>query len=479
MNHIVEPSVVYADDVANMQTVLAEQKAAFLQNSNPSLEERISRLETLRAIIVGNKDAFAHAISRDFNGRSTHETMFGEILTLADHLDLTIKHLPKWMKKDTRTIGMLLQPAKGWVQYQPLGVVGIISPWNYPMMLGLGPLISALAAGNSAMLKPSSAVPTYTALLAEKIAQAFPATLIHVVQGSGEISKAFSKMNFDQMTFTGSSKVGRIIMADAAPNLTPVLLELGGKSPAIIHESMDLDEVAIRLTFGKFWNAGQTCVAPDYIMVPKGQTQAFIAAMKRRLATCYPTLASNADYTSIISQSAKNDLIAMREDAREKGASVDEFNPADEQFDHTQKLPPTFVYNTTEDMQICQEEIFGPLMLVKEYNSIDDAIAYIKSKPHPLACYYFDFDDARFTYFAERTISGHLGINQVLSHVAQDDLPFGGVGNSGMGKYHGYDGFKTMSNARSVMKHRHVYATKLITPPFTRLHEFLLKRLIR
>lgn len=469
----------FADDITQIQDILEEQKAAFLQNSNPTLDVRVSRLKKLRKVLVDNKDAFAQAISEDFRGRSVHETQLGEIMTLVDHIDQTIKHLPKWMKNESRALSKLFLPGKAWVQYQPLGVVGIISPWNYPMLLGLGPLISALAAGNSAMMKPSSAIPAYTALLAEKLAAEFSRSVIHVVQGSGELSKAFSKLNFDQMTFTGSSRVGRVIMSDAAANLTPVLLELGGKSPAIIHPSYDMAEAVVRICVGKFWNAGQTCVAPDYIMVPKGKTEEFVRLMKERLTTCYPSFVNNPDYTSVINDGAKADLVAMREDARTKGATVVELNPADEKFDDSPKLPPTFIYNTTEDMKICQEEIFGPLVLVKEYTHIDDAIAYINSKPHPLALYYFDEDEARADYLAKRTRSGHFGINQALTHVAQDDIPFGGVGNSGMGKYHGIEGFRSMNNARSVMKHGSIYSMKLSAPPFGKVADMILRMFLR
>lgn len=468
-----------ASKIEAMQAVLEEQKSAFLAKSYTSLEERIDRLQRLRIIFADGKQEFAEAISKDFTNRSIHETYVGEIQTILDHIDETIKHLPKWIKNEPRVINKLFLPAKGWVQYQPLGVVGIISPWNYPIVLSMGPLISALAAGNHAMLKPSSAVPNFTKLLSQKITEKFEQSLVHVVEGSGALSKAFSKMNFDQMTFTGSSKVGKVIMNDASENLTPVLLELGGKSPALVHESFDIEDFAVRFCIGKIWNAGQTCVAPDYVLLPKGKTQAFVNAVSERIAKCYPTLVNNPDYTSIINQSAKDNLIAMREDAKEKGATIVECNPANENFEGTQKLPPTFVYDTTEDMRICQEEIFGPLILVKEYETMKEAVAYIRSKPHPLALYYFDFDEARAEYIAENTLSGHFGINQVLTHVAQDGLPFGGVGNSGMGKYHGMDGFKAMSNARSVMKHGSFYTAKYLAPPFTKLHDVLLKSIVK
>lgn len=468
-----------ASDVLSMRQTFEAQRKAFAANRNTDAKMRIRRLEKLKAVFVDNKDAFCEAISADFSHRSIHETQFGEILTVISHINETIKHLPKWMKKDSRSISLLQQPAKGWVQYQPLGVVGIISPWNYPIVLSMGPLIAALAAGNHAMIKPSSAVPNFTRVLAEKFSDAFPSTLVHVVQGSGELSKQFSKMDFNQLTFTGSSRVGKLIMTDAADSLTPILLELGGKSPAVVHGSMDFDTVATRLVVGKFWNAGQTCVAPDYVMVPKGRAHDMAEAVKAHIEASYPTLLTNPDYTSMISADAKAEKLEILHDALAKGATAIEVNPAGEDFEGSQKIAPTIVLGATSTMRILQEEIFAPLMPIIEYDSIDDAISYITARPHPLALYYFDYNDSRADYFAQRTTSGHLGINQLLTHVTQDNLPFGGVGNSGMGKYHGFEGFVTMSNARSVMQHGRVYGMKLAAPPFGKTQELMLDTLIR
>lgn len=467
------------DAIAQMHATLAAQKQAFLQKPNASLDVRIDRLKRLRSVLVDNKQEFCEAISEDFTSRSVHETMFGELLTVVSHIDLTIKHLGSWMKDEPRSMGLLQQPASGWVQYQPLGVVGIISPWNYPMVLSIGPMISALAAGNHIMLKPSSNVPKYTALLASTLKKVFAESLIHVVQGSGELSKQFSKMPFDQITFTGSSRVGKQIMRDAAENLTPVLLELGGKSPAIIHPSYSVEEAAVRLVFSKYWNAGQTCVAPDYIMVPKGQSKLFAKAFEKRIIHSYPNLLNNPDYTSMISSAQKQNVLGIIEDARANGATVEEVNPANERLDDSQKIAPHIVYDTDEDMRICQEEIFGPVLLIKEYETIDQALEYVAARPRPLAFYYFDNNDARAEFVAQNSISGHFGINQSLTHVTQDDLPFGGVGNSGTGKYHGFEGFRTMSNARSVMKHGRIFPMRTISPPFNKAHALILKTLVR
>ena len=455
------------DDVARMKAVLAAQKQAFLQNPNADVALRIERLKKLREVFISKKDEFCKAISADFTNRSEHETLFGELLTVTSHMDLTIKHLPQWVKDESRPVTLLHQPASAHVQYQPMGTVGIISPWNYPIVLSIGPLICALAAGNHVMMKPSSSVPRYTALLAEQFERVFAENLVHVVQGSGNLSAEFSKLPFDQLTFT------------AAENLTPVLLELGGKSPAIIHSSYNYDEAAARLVFGKFWNAGQTCVAPDYVMVPKGHSEVFASAVERRLQHCYPSLKDNRDYTSMINERQKQTVLGILEDARAKGATVLEVNPANDRMEDSQKIAPHLVWNASEDMRIAQEEIFGPLMLIREYDTVQDALSYVASKPRPLAMYYFDNDERRAQQVQSVSTSGHLGINQTLTHVTQDALPFGGVGNSGMGKYHGLEGFRTMSHSRSVMRHGLYFPMRPVSPPFNKMHDLLLKGLVR
>ena len=472
-------AAAYADPAQALADLLDHQKQAFLKRPMPSAAERIERLKKLQAMLLDQKDAIAAAINQDYGNRSVHETLIGELMTCVDQIKYSIKNLPKWMQPSRRHINPMHQPAKGWVRYQPMGVVGIMTPWNYPLLLSMGPLICALSAGNHAMIKMSSASPALGALMEKELAEIFPSSLVAVVNGGGAVSDAFCRLPFDQLTFTGSTSVGKTVMAAAAENLTPVLLELGGKSPAVIHPSMPMLDAAERLTFGKFWNAGQTCVAPDYAFVPRGKSQEFIEAMRQMFSKGYPTLRDNPDYTSIINDKQYRRLRGYLDDAREKGAVLHEFNPANESLDGTRKLAPVMITNTTPDMLVCQDELFGPLLVVHEYDHIDQVVDYITRRPRPLAMYYFDYDEARGLALSERVHSGHFGINQVITHVAQDDLPFGGIGASGMGKYHGHEGFLTMSHARSVMVRPKMYVMRAILPPFGLVQNLLIKAALR
>mgnify|MGYP003619685053 CR=1 FL=1 len=467
-------------ELQRMHDVLAVQKTAYRQNPSTSLDERLERLARLRKVLVKYQDEICQAISDDFGNRSVHETKIGEIMTCLDHISYNSKNLAKWMKNSKRHISTMHQPAKGWVQYQPLGVIGIMAPWNYPLILSVGPLICALAAGNHAMMTISSASPRFGKVIERALAEAFPTEIVAVINGGGAISDAFCRLPFDQITFTGSTSVGKTVMAAAAENLVPVLLELGGKSPVVVHSSAPLQDVAERLTFGKLWNAGQTCVAPDYIFLPKGKTKAFVAQMRHMVSRTYPTLRNNPDYTSIVNDKQYSRLQRYLDDARELGAEVIDINPAGENLDGTRKIAPTLIVNATEEMLVCQEELFGPLFVVKEYDNIEQAIEYINDRPRPLAFYYFDYDDRRAEQLSRQTHSGHFGVNAVITHVAQDDLPFGGVGASGMGKYHGHEGFLTMSHARSVMVKPRFYALRMILPPFNKsIHKLMFKAVIR
>ena len=467
-------------EIQRMHDVLAVQKAAYRQNPAATQAERIERLSRLRKTLVKYQDELCQAISDDFGNRSIHETKIGEVMTCLDHISYNSKNLGKWMKSSKRHISALHQPAKGWVQYQPLGVIGIMAPWNYPLILSVGPLICALAAGNHAMLKISSASPRFGKVLERALAEVFPTEIVAVINGGGAISDAFCRLPFDQITFTGSTSVGKTVMAAAAENLVPVLLELGGKSPVVVHSSAPLQDVAERLTFGKLWNAGQTCVAPDYIFLPKGKTKAFVAQMRHMVSRTYPTLRNNPDYTSIVNDKQYSRLQRYLDDARELGAEIIELNPAGENLDGSRKIAPTLIVNATEDMLVCKEELFGPLLVIHEYDQIEQAVEYITDRPRPLAFYYFDYDDRRAEQLSRKTHSGHFGVNAVITHVAQDDLPFGGIGASGMGKYHGHEGFLTMSHARSVMVKPRFYALRMILPPFNKpIHKIMFKAMLR
>jgi coniferyl-aldehyde dehydrogenase len=466
--------------VADLHRVFQAQKQAFRQRPMPTASERLANLEALRRALIKYQDELAQAVSDDFGHRSLDETKIAEILTSIEGIKYYSKNVRKWMRPEKRHVGLLQAPGSAKVYYQPMGVVGVIVPWNYPIFLATGPLTCALAAGNRVMIKMSGFTPKLGETYKKMLAEAFGEDLVAVFTGRGEISEEFSKLPFDQLTFTGSTNVGRTVMAEAAKNLTPVLLELGGKSPAIVHESYGMADAAERIAFGKCWNAGQTCVAPDYLMLPKGKTQQFVEAFTKQVSKMYPSLLNNPDYTSVINDKQYNRIQGYLEDARAQGAKIVEINPANEKFANTRKMPVTLVTGVTPDMQIMQNEIFGPVLAVTEYSTLDDALRFVNDRPRPLALYYFDWDSGRADYVAAHTHSGGMCINETLSHVGAEDLPFGGVGASGMGRYHAKEGFICMSNAKAVLEKPRLYSIRYVLPPFNKsvhkiLKGFLLK----
>ena len=463
-----------------LHEILTLQKIAYQRYPTPTAKERIDRLSRLKRVLVKYQDEIAEAINQDYGNRSINETKIGELLTCLEHIKYYSKNITNWMKPSKRHISLIHQPAKGWVEYQPLGIVGIITPWNYPLLLSIGPLICALAAGNHAMIKISSASANFGRILEMAIAEAFPQELVTVINGGGKISDDFSHLAFDKIIFTGSTNIGKTVMAAAAKNLVPVILELGGKSPVLVHKSSDMQDVAQRIAVGKLWNAGQTCVAPDYMFLPRGKTQEFLEHFGIFVREMYPDLLNNQDYTSIVNDKQYHRLQGYLDNARAQGAKIIEFNPLHEDVSINRKIAPIILTGVTSEMDIMQNEIFGPILPIMEYDQIDDVIDFINSRPRPLALYYFDFDQARADYVAQRTHSGHFGINTVLTHVAQDDLPFGGIGASGMGKYHGPEGFFSLSHERSMMSNPKLYSLKFILPPFNKpIHRFISKTLLR
>lgn len=467
-------------EVADMQRIFDAQKTAFRLRPSTTAVERLALLDNLKNVLVKYQDQIATAIAEDFGHRSHHETKFAEILTSLENIKYCSKNIRTWMQPDKRHVNPTHLPAKAWVQYQPLGVVGIITPWNYPLLLAISPLICALAAGNRAMIKMSSFTPKTGATLKRALAEAFSEDQVAVVTGGGIVSDAFSRLPFNQMTFTGSTNVGRTVMAAAAENLTPVLLELGGKSPAIIHESVPMKDAAERIALGKGWNAGQTCVAPDYVFVPKGKTADFVAAMRGVISKMYPTMLNNPDYTSIVNNKQYQRIKGYLDDAIDQGAELFEINPANESFVNTRKMPVILVSNIKQTMQIAKNEIFGPVLMVMEYEQIEEALDYINQRPSPLALYYFDYDERRADFVLRNTQSGGYSVNDVITHVAEEDLPFGGVGHSGMGKYHGREGFMAMSNARSVLMKPKFWSMRFLAPPFkSPIHKFVEKVMLR
>jgi len=448
--------------ISELASLLANQQQAFIQQPLPSADERRVWLQSLRGILLQEKARLAAAISADFGHRSVDETYLAEVLPCVEAIDYTCKHLKRWMKPSRRSVGLAFQPASAKVVYQPLGVIGILVPWNYPLFLSLGPMIGALAAGNRVMIKMSEHTPQTAQLIKELLAKVFPEKLVAVVQGDAEVAIAFSQLAFDHLLFTGSTRVGRQVMQAAAQNLTPVTLELGGKSPTIISKEAPVEETAQRIAFGKTVNAGQTCVAPDYLLVHESRLNELIQALSRAVRGFYPTLADNPDYTAIINQYQAERLQAYIADAQALGAEVIQL-PSEGQ---ERRLPLTLLLNVTDAMQVMQEEIFGPVLPVLTYKNFAEALTYIRQRPKPLALYYFGYNKVEQQQVLQTLHAGGVCLNDTLLQVAQQDLPFGGVGASGMGHYHGHEGFLTFSHAKAVFSKPRFNAAKFIYPPY-------------
>jgi len=461
---------------------LDAQRAAAARGA-PTWEQRMTALAALRDGLRARQDELLRAVSDDFGGRAHEETLMLELFPLYDQVRHARRHLRKWMRRRGVGSAWFLRPAKAFYQFQPLGVVGVIGAWNYQLLLTLGPVIDAIAAGNRVMIKPSEVTPRSADVIASIVADTFPADYVACVTGGPEVASAFSALPFDHLFFTGSARVGHLVMQAAAANLTPVTLELGGKSPAILHDSYPLGLAAERLMTGKLYNAGQTCVAPDYVLLPEGREEEFEREVARAVAKLYPRLADNPDYTRIVNDGHFRRLTSALDDARRRGARVVRVSAADDTAAPGDRmLPPTLVFRPTDDMVVMQEEIFGPVLPVVTYRTLDDAIAYVNARPRPLALYYFDEDRRRVDSVLARTLSGGVTINDCVYHLAQHGLPFGGVGPSGMGHYHGFDGFQTFSKKRGVMVQRRLSAAALLHAPWARrrrLIDALLKIALR
>jgi coniferyl-aldehyde dehydrogenase len=424
-------------------------------------------------------DELAEAVRADFGNRSRHETILAEVFSLLSEIKHLKKNLKGWMKPRSRAVALTFQPASAKVIYQPLGVVGVIAPWNYPFQLALGPAAAALAAGNRVMVKPSELTPRTAALVERVLTKAFGKDLVAVVQGGAEVGAAFSALPFDHLLFTGSTKLGRLVMKAAAENLTPVTLELGGKSPCIVHESFPVEKAAERIVYGKCFNAGQTCIAPDYLLVPKAMVQPLTDALQAAVKRSYPTLADNPDYTAVVNDRHYARLRGLLDDAQKRGAKVVECNPGGEALDPAaHKLAPTLLLDVDDDMAVMQEEIFGPLLPIVPYESLEQAIAYVNDRPRPLALYYFDYDGKRADEVLSKTTSGGACVNETIMHFAVEDLPFGGVGPSGMGAYHGPEGFETFSHKKAVFQQSRLNGAGLIAPPYGDRINKMLKMLV-
>ncbi len=449
-----------------LDALLEKQKAAFLKTPMPAADQRIKNLDLLHNALINYKDRLILSISNDFGNRSESETLLAEVIPLLEGIAYNRKRLKKWMRPQKRHVPLTLLPASVSVLYQPLGVVGIVVPWNFPLFLGLSPLIGALSAGNRAIIKTSEFAPQTSAVIKEMLETIFLEEEVAVVEGDVDVSQAFTKLPFDHLLFTGAVPVGRMVMKAAAENLTPVTLELGGKSPAIIHKDFPMNEAAKRLVFGKCFNAGQICVSPDYILCQRDRVNEFADEFSKAVSNSYPTMKTNDDYTSIINDRQHQRLQDYLRDAEEKGARLVTINPAGESFEGSGKMPVTMVLNCTEDMLVVKEEIFGPILPILPYDEVDTAIEYVNSRPRPLALYYFDWDKKRADNVLKRTHSGGVCVNDTLSHVGADDIPFGGVGDSGMGHYHGKEGFLTFSKAKGIVRKGKLNVTEYVAPPW-------------
>jgi coniferyl-aldehyde dehydrogenase len=444
-------------------------RAAYRKDPMPSYQQRKAWLAKLLQVVRKNRKLIAETISQDFGNRSFHESQIGEIFTLVTGIADMQRNLKRWMRPERRHVMLPMLPGRARVHYQPLGVVGVISPWNYPFQLAVGPLAAALAAGNRVMLKPSEHTPRTSQLLARLLGEALGPDVVAVVTGGTDIGTMFSRLPFDHLLFTGSTDVGKHVMRAAAENLTPVTLELGGKSPALLHESFSIERAAQRIAAGKWFNAGQTCIAPDYVLVPNGKIELFVSALKRCVSEAYPRLRENGDYTAMINTKHRDRVLGLITDAQSRGARAVEINPAGERLDpQDRKIAPTLLLSVNDDMRVMQEEIFGPVLPIVGYTTLDQAIEYIADRPRPLALYYFDGDRKRVKRVLQQTISGGAAINDTLIHFAVDDLPFGGVGPSGMGAYHGIEGFRTFSHKKGVFYQATLNAASTLGPPYPR-----------
>jgi coniferyl-aldehyde dehydrogenase len=466
--------------VARLEAAFEAQRRAFRRHPMPSARERREHLTRLMRALARHADEAVDAVAADFGHRSAVETRGAELMVCMQSARYVRHRIGRWMKPSRRNVGWLMATTRARVLYQPLGVVGIIAPWNYPLQLALVPLCYALAAGNRVLLKPSELTPRTADLLARIIGECFQADHVGVVTGDARVGAAFARLPFDHLLFTGSTAVGREIMKAAAANLTPVTLELGGKSPVLIAPDADLALAGERIAFGKGLNAGQTCVAPDYVLCPRGRVRELVRTLEAAFARMYPSLAGNTDYTCIASARQMERLERALEEARAGGAELIEINPAAEEVAARRKLPLVLVLGARADMAIMREEIFGPILPIVAYEQPAEAIAYVAGRPRPLMLCWFGRDRQQLQRVLDETHAGSVCVNDTVFSFAVDDLPFGGVGASGMGRYHGHEGFLTFSNAKAVFERPRLNTARLFYPPHGgRLQSWLLKLLIR
>ena len=466
-----------ARQLEELKNVFDAQRAAFRRQPNPPAGERQAHLDALCRLLTENADAMAAAIDGDFGHRSRHETKLLEVFPALEAAKHGRRRIARWMYAERKPVSVWFWPGRAEVVKQPLGVVGVLAPWNYPLYLSVAPLVSALAAGNRVILKPSEFTPRSSELLAQLIGRYFARDHVSVVNGGVEVARAFAELPFDHLLFSGSTTVGREVMRAASANLTPVTLELGGKSPAIVAPGFPIKTAAYRILAGKCLNAGQTCVAPDYALIPEGTEGAFIAAARAAVGRLYPGGAASADYTAIINARHFGRLRECLDDAAKKGARVIALAGGTSESDR--KFAPTIVAGVDDGMRVMQDEIMGPVLPVKTYRTIDEALGYLAGHPRPLALYYFDYDPARIQRMLVKSLSGGVTINDTILHIAQDALPFGGAGSSGMGHYHGEEGFNAFSKRKGVFLQSRLSWVSLLRPPYGRLIERAFRVMLR
>ena len=464
-------------DVEALSRCLLSQQRAFAEEPNPSLERRRDRLDRLESALRTHEAGIRDSIAADFGHRSHQETLLFEQFMCIEGIRHARANLRRWMRPTSHRVAWWSLPGRARVLYQPLGVIGVVVPWNYPLSLAVGPAIPALAAGNRVMVKMSEYTPRIGQLFERIIAEAFDPAELAVVNGGVDVARAFTSLPFDHLLFTGSTPVGQIVLQAAAAHLTPVTLELGGKSPCIVDASADLPLAARRIVAGKFLNAGQTCIAPDYALVPQGSADDFIGACARATVRLYPTLADNPDYTSIIDARHFGRLRSYVDEAVRKGAIVHPLHP-EPPVPERRRFSPVALTGTTDDMRVMQEEIFGPILPVVPYADVGAAIRFVRARSHPLALYYFGGGSGRERVLRE-TISGGVTVNNTLLHFAQESLPFGGVGPSGIGAYHGAEGFRTFSQAKPVYYDSRLSGSAFLRPPYGKLFRLVTRLLYR
>ena len=468
--------------IQDMNRILELQKNLNIKEGAPDIDLRKDRLDRVIAMVSKYDKQIVSAVNQDFGNRDQVMSAATEVASVIGPMEHAKKNLKKWMKTEKRKAAIAplgsalsLLGAKAEVRYQPKGVVGAISPWNFPMNLALAPLAGIISAGNRVMHKPSELTPATSDLLKQMIEEYFDEGEMAVFVGDAEVGAAFSGLAFDHLIFTGGTSIAKHVMKAASENLVPLTLELGGKSPVVVGKNAKIKETAQRVMQGKTMNAGQICLAPDYALVPEEKVEEFVQASVEVTSEMYPEMKDNDDFTSIINQRHYDRIQGYLEDAKEKGADVVEINPSNEDFSQQphHKIPPTIVLNPSEDMKIMQEEIFGPVLPVKTYKDVTEPVDYINSKDRPLGLYYFGEDAKEKDYVLENTTSGGVTVNDVISHIQMEDLPFGGVGPSGMGSYHGYDGFKEFSHAKAVYKQTKINLMKLagLVPPYKKKEE--------